>query len=106
VTDKTGVKAGRFVRALPLLLLVAAAACGGSDAVSDREAEAARLVEAQAGEAVTCRDNGGVNVEILPQYPAGYICLNEAGESYFAQVSPDGILTSLSDPVLLTPVEQ
>ena len=98
-------RAGRFVRALPLLFLVAAAACG-SDAVSDREAEAARLVEAQAGEAVTCRDNGGVNVELLPEYSAGYSCYNEAGEFYQAQVSPDGILTSLSDPVRLTPVEQ
>jgi hypothetical protein len=88
-----------------LLLLVAAAACG-SNVVSDREAAAARLVEAQAGEAVTCRDNGGVNVELLPEYSAGYMCLNETGESYFAQVSPEGALTDISGPVRITPVEQ
>lgn len=105
MVDTAGMRAGRLVRALPLLLLVAATACG-SDAVSDREAAAARLVEAQAGEAVTCRDDGGVNVELLPEYSAGYTCLNEAGESYAAQVSPDGALTGLSGPVRLTPVEQ
>ena len=105
MADKADMTAGRLVRALPLLLLVAAAGCG-SDAVSDREAEATRLVQLQAGEAVTCRDNGGVNVELLPEYSAGYTCLNEAGESYFAQVSPNGILTSLSGPVRITPVEQ
>lgn len=45
-------------------------------------------------------------LELLPEYSAGYICLNEAGESYAASVSPEGVLTSLSDPVRLTPVEQ
>ena len=65
MADKAGMRAGRLVHALPLLLLVAAAACG-SDAVSEREVEAAWLVEAQAGEAVRCRDDGGVNVGLLP----------------------------------------
>jgi hypothetical protein len=90
---------------LPMLLLVAAAACGG-EGFSDREVEAARLVEAQAGEAVTCRDPlAALNVE-LPPDPVFYSCFNEAGEFYEAAVSSDGGLTSLSGPVRLTPAEQ
>jgi hypothetical protein len=45
-----------------------------------------------------CRDNGAVNSELLPEYPVGYSCYNEAGEFYNAMVSPDGVLLSLSGP--------
>ena len=58
------------------------------------------LVEAQAGEVVTCRD---VNSELHPEYPIGYSCFNEGGEFYAAVLSPDGVLTSLNGPVRLKP---
>jgi hypothetical protein len=96
---------GLRARALPILLLVATAACGGDGGLSDREVQAARLVEAQAGEVVTCRDNGAVNSELHPEYPIGYSCFNEGGEFYAAVVSPDGVLTSLNGPVRLKSAE-
>ena len=96
---------GPRLRALPMLLLVAAAACGGGgETSSDREAEAARLVEARVNEVVTCRDTVGLDSELLPELPTGYSCSNEGGEFYNAIVSPDGVLTSLSGPLRLTPV--
>jgi hypothetical protein len=101
-------RARRCARALPLLLVVAAAACdvGGerfSDPgpFSDREARAARLVGTHVHETVTCRDNGAVNSEILPEYPVGYRCRNEDAQHYFAVVSSNGALTSLSGPLNL-----
>jgi len=63
------------------------------------------LVEAQAGEVVTCRDNGAVNTEIRPEAAVGYSCHNERGEFYAAVVSPDGVLTSLSNPIRLKPAQ-
>jgi hypothetical protein len=92
-------------------LLLASTGCGVlggeelNDGTSPREQRAARLVEAQTGESVECKDNGGVNVEIHPEYPAGYSCYNEAGEFYNAMVSPDGVLLSLSGPVRLKPAK-
>jgi hypothetical protein len=84
-------------------LVVAGAARGGEKGLSDREAEATRLVEAHVGEVVTCRDNGAVNTELDPEYPVGFSCFNEDGEFYAAVVSPDGVLTSPSGPVRLKP---
>jgi hypothetical protein len=89
--------------AVSILLLVTAAGCAGDEALSDREVEATRLVEAQVGEAMTCRDNGAVNTEVHPEYPVGFSCFNEDGEFHAAVVSPDGILTSLSGPARLKP---
>jgi hypothetical protein len=63
--------------AVSILLLVTAAGCAGDEALSDREVEATRLVEAQVGEAMTCRDNGAVNTEVHPEYPVGFSCFNE-----------------------------
>ena len=77
----------------------------GGDGSSSREQRAARLVEAQTGELVECKDNGAVNVEVHPEYPVGYSCYNEAGEFYNAMVSPDGVLLSLSGPVRLKPAK-
>lgn len=68
----------------------------GGDGTSSREQRAARLVEAQTGELVECKDNGGVNVEVYPEYPVGYSCYNEAGEFYNAMVSPEDVLLSLT----------
>ena len=68
-----------------------------------REQRAARLVEAHTGEPVECKDNGGVNVGLHPEFPVGYSCYNEAGEFYNAMVSPDGVLLSLTRPVRLKP---
>jgi hypothetical protein len=76
-----------------------------NDGSSPREQRASQLVSAQAGEPVECKDNGGVNVELHPEYPAGYSCYNEAGEFYNAMISPDGRLLSLSGPVLLKPAD-
>ena len=92
-------------------VLLVATGCGvlGGEELNDgssaREQRAARLVEAQAGEPVECKDNGGVNVELHPEYPVGYSCYNEAGEFYNATVSPDGVLLSLSRPVRLKPAK-
>jgi hypothetical protein len=77
----------------------------GGDGSSPREQRAARLVEAQAGEPVECKDNGGVNVEVLPDYPVGYSCYNEAGEFYNIVVSPDGVVLSFSGPARLKPAK-
>jgi hypothetical protein len=92
-------------------LLLVATGCGVlgggelHDGSSPREQRASRLVEAQTGEPVECKDNGGVNVEIHPEYPVGYSCYNEAGEFYNAMVSPDGVLLSLTSPVRLKPAK-
>jgi hypothetical protein len=105
-TDKAKMGRRRVAAAFLTFLLVTATGCGGGEeGFSDREVEASRLVGAQAGEAVTCRDNGAVNTEIHPEYPVGYSCYNEDGEFYAAVVSPDGVLTSLSGPVLLKPAK-
>jgi hypothetical protein len=100
---------GARARALPLLLLVAAAACGGekfSDPgpFSDREASTAKLVGTYVHETVTCRDNGAVNSEILPESPVGYTCRNEDADYYFTVVSSKGELTSLSGALHLEQV--
>jgi|KBSMisStaDraftv2_1062788.scaffolds.fasta_scaffold124035_2 hypothetical protein len=95
----------RIAAALVTVLLVAVTGCGGDKSFSDREVDAARLVEAQAGEVVTCRDNGAVNTEIRPEAAVGYSCHNERGEFYAAVVSPDGVLTSLSNPIRLKPAQ-
>jgi hypothetical protein len=70
----------------------------GGDGSSAREQRAARLVEGQTGEAVECKDNGAVNVELHPEYAVGYSCYNEAGEFYNAMVSPDGVLSASPAP--------
>ena len=77
----------------------------GGDGSSPREQRASRLVEAQTGDAVECKDNGGVNVELRPDYPVGYSCYNEAGEFYNIVVSPDGVVLSLSGPARLKPAK-
>jgi ABC-type enterochelin transport system substrate-binding protein len=93
----------------PRLALLAAclaallAACGGGESFTDKELAAAQLVEAQAGEAVTCHDNHGVNSELHPEAVVGYSCFNEDGEFYNIVVAPDGRVVSLSGPVKLTP---
>jgi hypothetical protein len=92
-------------------LLLVATGCGVQggeelhDGSSPREQRAARLVEAQTREPVECKDNGGVNVELHPEYPVGYSCYNKAGEFYNAMVSPDGVLLSLSGPARLKPAK-
>jgi hypothetical protein len=78
----------------------------GGDGTSAREQRATRLVEARAGEPVECKDNGSVNVEVLPEYPAGYSCFNEAGEFYNIVVSPDGVVISFSGPIRFKPAEE
>ena len=77
----------------------------GGDGTPAREQRASRLVTAQAGEPVECKDNGSVNVALHPEYPAGYSCYNEAGEFYNAVISPDGRPLSFGGPVLLKPAE-
>jgi hypothetical protein len=93
-------------------MLLVATGCGltggsetdlGGDGSTAREQRAARLIEAQTGDAVECKDNGAVNVELRPEYPVGYSCYNEAGEFYNIVVSPDGVVVSLSGPVRLKP---
>ena len=92
-------------------LLLVATGCGVlggeelHDGSSPREQRAARLVEAQTGEPVECKDNGGVNVELYPVYPVGYSCYKEAGDFYNAMVSPDGVLLSVTRPVRLKPAK-
>jgi hypothetical protein len=95
----------RVTTAFAVVVFVTATGCGSGQRFSDREIQAARLVEAQAGEAVTCRDNGAVNTAISPESPVGYSCYNERGEFYAAVVSPDGMLASLSRPVRLKPAK-
>jgi hypothetical protein len=96
----------RVAAAFLTFVLLAAAACGGGEeGFLDREVEASRLIEAQAGEVVTCRDNGAVNTEAHPEAPVGYSCYNEDGEFYAAVVSADGVLTSLGGPVRLKPAK-
>lgn len=90
---------------LSLLVLVVATACGGDRPLSELEVEATRLVQASVGEEVTCRDNGAVNTELHPEHPVGFTCRNADDESYFAVVSPDGELTSLSGPIRLRPAD-
>jgi hypothetical protein len=74
--------------------------------LTKREVEATALIQVQIGEEVTCHDNGAVNSELLPDHPVGFSCYNEAGEFYGAVISADGVVTSLSGPVRLTPIEQ
>jgi hypothetical protein len=95
-----------------VFLLLAGPGCGlkgeenvGGDGTSPREQRAAQLVEAQTGDAVDCKDNGGVNVELHPEYPVGYSCYNEDGEFYNVMVSPEGRLLSLSGPARLKPAD-
>ena len=103
----------RSAAALSTLLVLGATGCGlmgseqdlGGDGTSPREQRASRMVSAQAGENVECKDNGAVNVEIHPEYPVGFSCYNEAGEFYNAVITPDGQMVSFSGPVRLKPAE-
>jgi hypothetical protein len=76
-----------------------------NDGTSPREQRASRLVSEYVGEPVECKDNGGVNVELHPEYEQGFSCYNEAGEFRNAMVSPDGVLLSLTRAVRLKPAE-
>ena len=77
----------------------------GGDGGSAREQRASRLVSEYVGEPVECKDNGGVNVEVHPEYEQGFSCYNEAGEFRNAMVSPDGVLLSVTRAVRLKPAE-
>ena len=92
-----------LARALPMSLLLLATACGG-DEFSARELAVASLASAQAGETVTCHDNGAVNSELHPEHRVGYSCYNDDGLFYHAGVLPDGSLIELSGPVRLEPI--
>lgn len=87
------------------LLLVAAPACGVSEPMSAnppltaRERTATKLVAAETGSDVSCRDNGAVNSRLAPDHPIGYSCFDDSGEFYNAVVSPDGALMSVSGPI-------
>jgi hypothetical protein len=103
----------RTVASMSAFLLLAVTGCGvmggngnvGGDGTSPREQRASRLVSEYVGEPVECKDNGGVNPEVLPDYPNGYSCYNEAGEFRNAMVSPDGVLLSVTQAVRLKPAE-
>jgi hypothetical protein len=89
---------------LVLLVLLNGAGCGGDEeALTEREVNATKLIEAQVSEELRCHDNGAVNTELLPEHPVGFSCYNEAGEFYAAVISADGVVTSLSGPVRLNP---
>jgi hypothetical protein len=66
--------------------------------LSHREVRATRLVKAQVGNGVKCRDNGAVNTYRHPDYYVGYSCYDKDGYFYNAVVSADGVLMSLSGP--------
>jgi hypothetical protein len=101
----------RVAAVLSTFLLLAATGCTGGmkstggDGTSPREERASRLVSAYVGEPVECKDNGGVNVELHPEYEQGFNCYNEAGEFRNAMVSPDGVLLSVTRAVRLKPAE-
>jgi hypothetical protein len=101
----------RVAAALSTSLLLAATGCGlmggeeMNDGTSPREQRASRLVSEYVGEPVECKDNGGVNVELHPEYEQGFSCYNEAGEFRNAMVSPDGVLLSVTRAVRLKPAE-
>ncbi len=72
--------------------------------LSHREVRATRLVKAEVGKGVKCRDNGAVNTDLHPDYYVGYNCYDKDGYFYNAVVSADGVLMSLSGPARLKPV--